>query len=222
MKARLLALGLLLANSSAAAVIVRDSYPAHWKAIADRLVSTVVQIQGDEAQHALARGSGVLIGNGLAVATLHAVAVRSGGAMVPLQELQVLVPDAGRFGAHVVDAVPELDLALLLLSDEGKNLAAAPLATEVPAEGDLLIAMGTSDDAVTVIGMVVSRVSGELFTLDSKHAADSRFWGGPLFDEQGRLAGIQLASASGSKAVSARLIQRMLDRRRFGAPSGPR
>jgi len=153
---------------------------------------------------------------------LHAVAVRSGGTMVPLQEIQVLVPEAGRFGARVVDALPELDLALLRLSEEGAHLAAAPLAIEVPSEGDLLIAMGSADDAISIVGVVVSRVNGELFTLHSEHAADSRFWGGPLFDGQGRLAGIQLPSANGSMAVSARLIQRMLDRRRLGSPSGSR
>jgi len=212
MKSHLLVLGLVLGGSAAASVIVRDPR-AQWKAIADRLFGTVVQVQRDEAQQPFARGSGVLIGNGLVVTTLHAVASRSGNRMVPVQDLEVLVPDAGRIGARVVDALPDLDLALLLLSSEGKSLSAAPLATEVPAAGDRLIAMGSSQDEVSVIGMIVSRVSGELFTLDSNKTADSRFWGGPLFDEQGRLAGIQLASANGSKAVSARVIQRMLDRR---------
>jgi len=210
MKSHLLVLGLVLGGSAAASVIVRDPR-AQWKAIADRLFTTVVQVQRAEAQQPFARGSGVLIGNGLAVTTLDAVASRSGNGMV--QDLGVLVPDVGRVGARVVDTVPELDLALLLLSSEGKSLSAAPLATEVPAAGDPLIAMGSSQDEVSVIGMIVSRVSGELFTLDSNKTADSRFWGGPLFDEQGRLAGIQLASANGSKAVSARVIQRMLDRR---------
>jgi len=210
MKSHLLVLGLVLGGSAAASVIVRDPR-AQWKAIADRLFTTVVQVQRDEAQRPSARGSGVLIGNGLAVTTLDAVASRSGNGMV--QDLGVLVPDVGRVGARVVETVPELDLALLLLSSEGKSLSAAPLATEVPAAGDPLIAMGSSQDEVSVIGMIVSRVSGELFTLDSNKTADSRFWGGPLFDEQGRLAGIQLASANGSKAVSARAIQRMLDRR---------
>src|SRR6185295_6505446 len=212
MKSHLLVLGLVLGGSAAASVIVRDPR-AQWKAIADRLFTTVVQVQRDEAQRPSARGSGVLIGNGLAVTTLDAVASRSGNGMVPAQDLGVLVPDVGRVGARVVDALPDLDLALLLLSSEGKSLSAAPLATEVPAAGDRLIAMGSSQDEVSVIGMIVSRVSGELFTLDSNKTADSRFWGGPLFDEQGRLAGIQLASANGSKAVSARAIQRMLDRR---------
>jgi S1-C subfamily serine protease len=214
MKARLLGLALALGGSSAASVIVRTP---PWKAIADRMVSTVVQVQGDEPEQAPAR-AGVLIGNGLAVTTLREVAIRSGNGAAPFHELQVLLPDGSRVSARVVETLPELDLALLLLSSESAQLAAAPLATEVPAEGDLLIAMGTGQEEISVIGMVVSRVSGDVFALDSKRAADSRFWGGPLFDEQGRLAGIQLASVNGLKAVSARLIQRMLDRRGRAAP----
>jgi len=86
-----------------------------------------------------------------------------------------------------------------------------------------LIAMGAADDAIEVTGVIVSRVSGELFTRASRRTIDSRFWGGPLFHEQGPLVGILLASVSGTKAVSARVIQRVLDRRGLsGGPSGPR
>ena len=125
------------------------------------------------------------------------------------------------------DGVPhtptQADLAILLLSDKGATLVGAPLATEVPAEGDRLIAMGAADNAIEVTGVIVSRVSGELFTRASRRTIDSRFWGGPLFDEQGRLVDILLASVSGTKAVSARVIQRVLDRRGLsGGPSGPR
>ena len=127
-------------------------------------------------------------------------------------------------GSEGVPHTPtQADLAILLLSDKGATLVGAPLATEVPAEGDRLIAMGAADNAIEVTGVIVSRVSGELFTRASRRTIDSRFWGGPLFDEQGRLVGILLASVSGTKAVSARVIQRVLDRRGLsGGPSGPR
>src|SRR6267142_2017283 len=138
MMARLASLGLALGGPAYAAVIVPDP-AARWKAIAERLFSTVVQVHGDESQHAaVSSASGVLIGEGLAVTTLEAVAV---------------------------------------------------------------------------MGVVVSHVSGEVFTLASKRAIDARFRGGPLFDDRGRLAGILQVSEDGARAVSARAIQRMLDLR---------
>ena len=52
---------------------------------------------------------------------------------------------------------------------------------------------------------------------------DSRFWGGPLFDAEGRLVGIQLTSVGSSKAISVRVIQQMLDQRPLtrGSPAPP-
>jgi TRAP-type mannitol/chloroaromatic compound transport system substrate-binding protein len=73
--------------------------------------------------------------------------------------------------------------------------------------------MGAADGSVSVLGVVVSSVNGDLFTLLSKRIMDSRFWGGPLFDSRGQLAGIQLTSMGPSKAISARTIQWLLDQR---------
>src|SRR5262249_25680637 len=123
---------------------------------------------------------------------------------------------AGPVDARVMDSSVELDLAILVFPDKAADAPAAPLSTEPPAEGDLLIAMGTGDDAVAVMGVVVSNVSGDLFTLISKRAIDARFRGGPLFDEKGRLVGVLQVSEDGSQAVSARAIQRMLDLRALG------
>src|SRR5258705_407029 len=59
----------------------------------------------------------------------------------------------------------------------------------------------------------VSAVDGDVFRLVSKRTTDSRFWGGPLFDAQGRLVGVQLTSLAGSKAISARVILRLIEER---------
>jgi hypothetical protein len=214
MNRRALALGLILCGASGAAVIAPDAN-AQWKAIIDRLLPTVIQVRGENEQGTATSGSGVLLGNGLAVTTLHAAALPSDGGMVPVSRLEVLVPDAGTVGARVLDVLPDLDLAILLLSEKGPPMAGAPLATQMPDEGNQLIAMGTADDTIEARGMVVSQIDGELFTLVGKRATDSRFWGGPLFDGQGRIVGIQLTSVSGAKAVSAKVIQRILDRHRL-------
>ena len=83
--------------------------------------------------------------------------------------------------------------------------------------------MGAADNAIEVTGVIVSRVSGELFTRASRRTIDSRFWGGPLFDAEGRLVGIQLTSVGSSKAISVRVIQQMLDQRPLtrGSPAPP-
>ena len=223
MKTRLLALGVALAGAARASVILPDS-DNRWKAVADKLFSTVIVVQGQEAQETVSYGSGVLIGNGLAITTLHAVSTTApDGRMTPLRDVRVLVADVGPIDARVIAGVPEIDLALLLLPDRGASLAGAPLASEVPEQGDLLVAMGAADEAVTVRGVVVSSVSGDFFALTSKRMIDSRFWGGPLFDGQGRLVGIQLTSLGGPKAISVRVIQRLLDQRgvTLGSPAPP-
>jgi len=83
--------------------------------------------------------------------------------------------------------------------------------------------MGAGDDAITALGVVVSSVNGDLFALTSKRMIDSRLWGGPLFDAEGRLVGIQLTSVGSSKAISVRVIQQMLDQRPLtrGSPAPP-
>lgn len=207
-----------------AAVVLPSDPGTMWKSVADRLLSTVIEVHGQKAHETIRYGTGVLIGNGLAITTLHAVALPSAnGRMTPLEEVQVLVPDAGPMDAQVITGVPDLDLAILLLPGQATSLEGARLATGVPVQGDGLIAMGAANDAITAVGVVVSAVDGDLFALASKGMIDSRYWGGPLFDAQGRLAGIHLTSMGASKAISAPAIQRLLDQRPVipGSPSLP-
>jgi Trypsin-like peptidase domain len=215
MDARLLALALAASGAARAAVTLpSDAAAGPWKSVADRLHSTVIEVRGQVAPETVTYGTGVLIGNRLAVTTLHAVALPSSdGKMNPLDHVQVVVPGVGPMEAHVIAGAPELDLAILALPDGAAWLESASLATDSPEEGEPLVAMGTGDDAITVLGVVVTGVDGDLFGLASKRMIDSRFWGGPLYDSRGRLAGVQLTSIGPSKAVSARVIRRMLDER---------
>src|SRR5262249_29446194 len=154
MTGRLLLLGVALAGAAQASVILPDS-DARWKAVSDKLISTVIEGQGQQAEDTVSFAAGVLLGNGLAITTLHAVAQPSNsGQMTPLRDVRVLVPDVGPLDARVMAGVPELDLAVLLLPDRAASLTGAPLATEVPAEGDLLVAMGAGDDEITGRGGV--------------------------------------------------------------------
>jgi len=217
MDARLLALALALGGAARAAVTLPSDSGAAWKEVADRLHSTVIEVHGQVAEDSVSYGTGVLIGNRLAVTTLHSVAVLSStGKMTPLQNVQVVVPAVGAMEAHVIAGAPELDLAILALPDGAAWLEGASLATDAPEQGEALVAMGTGDDAITVVGVVVTSVDGDMFGLASKRLIDSRFWGGPLYDSRGRLAGVHLTSIGPSKAVSARVIQRLLDQRGVG------
>lgn len=219
MNVRSLALAVAVCGAAHGSVIVRGE-PDRWKAIADHLYATVVQVQGIEARQIVARGTGVLIGDSLAVTTLHSVTVPSGTSRMVVRDIRILAPTAGAIDAQLIDAFPELDLALLRLEGAGGALAGAALAAKVPAVGDRMVAMGTGDDAIAGIGVVVTDVEGDVISLASQRTLDSRFWGGPLFDAQGRLAGIQLTGVLATRAVTARVIRALIDRRRL--PDGPR
>jgi S1-C subfamily serine protease len=221
MNARLLALTLLGGAAHAAVVVPDDG--GRWKAVADRVHSTVIQVDAGEGENTVSYGAGVLIGNGLAVTTLHSVALPSAsGKLTSLPEVRVLVQDVGPVQARVVIEAPDLDLAILRLSGVGAGLSGAQLASDPPVEGELLVAMGAGDGAVTALGVVVSSVTGDLFALASKRMIDSRFWGGPLFDADGRVVGIHLTSLAGPRAISVRVIQRMLERSELGPDSAAR
>jgi S1-C subfamily serine protease len=229
MKTRLLALAAAIGGAAHAAVIIPADPAAAWKAVADRRYPSVIEVRGlaavpgggPEVPAKISSGAGVLIGNGLAVTTFHAVASPSAnGTMLVAPVVEVLVSDAGPMEVRVIASAPGLDLAVLAMPDSASSVEAAPFATESPAQGDGLVAMGAADEAITVVGVVVSGVKGDILALASNRTLDSRYWGGPLFDARGRLAGIQLTSVGPAQAISARAIQRLLDQR-AATPSSP-
>jgi S1-C subfamily serine protease len=222
MNARLLALALALAGGTRAAVILR-SPEAALKTVADKLHSTVIDVSGRvhvaedggaPVAERVTHGTGTLLANGFAVTTLHAVALpSSAGKLIPLEDVEVQVASGNSMPAQVIAGAPDLDLAILSLPAEAASLEAAPLSTDAPTEGDPLVAMGVDGDAVVVVGVSVVGVSGDILSVGGNRILDSRFWGGPLYDERGRLAGVELMSLGPSKAISASFIQRLLDQR---------
>ena len=175
------------------------------KEVADRLHETVIEVHGTAAAAAGVEtptfGSGVLIGGGLALTTLHTVA---GGGNVEVQ-----VQGAGTLVAKVVGGFPQIDLAVLRL-DNAAALPSATLADQPPAAGDALIAMGADEDAVSAVGVSVVAVNGDLLVLGSNRRIDSRFWGGPIFDTQGRLVAIVVATLTVPGAVTASSLRTLL------------
>jgi S1-C subfamily serine protease len=192
-------------GAHAAVVIPQNDGGTAFKSVADRVHSSVVAVRAQAAlpvaegngPQAVVQtpsfGTGVLLGNGLAVTTLHTVGNLLPGRVVPWNDIEVLVPDAGFVGATLVGWFPDLDLAVLRLASARAG-ESVELADTSPPVGEALLAMGTDDDAVTVIGVNVAAVKGDQLLLSSPRRIDSRYWGGPLFDIHGRLAGINLPS----------------------------
>jgi S1-C subfamily serine protease len=194
-----------------AAVVLGGAEPSatakQLKDVADRLHATVIEVRSSAAASAdvetATYGSGVLIGDGLALTTLHTV---SGGG-----KIEVLAPAGGTVTAKLAGGFPQIDLAVLRL-DDAAALPSAPLADQPPAVGDALIAMGTDDDVVTAVGVTVAAINGDLLVLASNRRVDSRFWGGPIFDTQGRLVAIGIATLAQPGAVTAAALRTLLER----------
>lgn len=185
-----------------AAVVLGGSDTAkQLKDVADRFHDTVIEVRATGAAVPM-YGTGVLIGGGLALTTLHTVS--SAGAV------EILVQGGAPVAARVVGGFPHVDLAVLRLDAPGA-LPSAPLADQAPAVGDALIAMGTDEDAVDAVGVNVAAVKGDLLVLASTRRVDSRFWGGPIFDTQGRLVAISLSTIALPGAITASAVRSMLD-----------
>jgi len=184
-----------------AAVVIPSDPQAELKVVADKAHSAVLEVRaeavvavpGDGGETMVPTstfGTGVLVGNGLAVTTLHTVGMVAPGKFVAWKNIEVLLPEHGVVSGELLGWYPEYDLAVLRVPDAVD--APPALATELPARGAPLLAMGADDQAVNVVGVQLAGVSGNVLLLTSAHAVDSRYWGGPVFDSQGRLAGITL------------------------------
>ena len=217
---------LLLASaaslSARAAVVVSPDPQTEFKSVADRLHSTVIVVRaraavavptGNDAEGIVQTpsfGTGVLIGDGLAITTLHTVGAVLPGRMAAWTEIEALLQDSAPVGAKIIGWFPELDLAVLRLA-ETSSTAPVALASEVPATGERLLAMGADDDVVSVVGVTLAAARGDQLILTSARRVDSRYWGGPIFDIHGRLVGITVPSVT-PKAVSALAIGALLER----------
>ncbi|HEX4386141.1 MAG TPA: serine protease [Myxococcales bacterium] len=196
-----------------AAVIINQSQDAtKLRSVADRLHSSVIEVKATREDEEASWGTGVLLGNGLALTALHSVGtVAADGQVTPLGTIDAVVYDHGEVRAHVVAAAPELDLALLRL-ESGNSIAAAPLAGEAPSVGDHLVAMGARNEEIVAAGVTVSVSEDDgslVFT--SPRKVDSRFWGGPVFDGQGQLTAMTLHSRGSIRAVSIASLRSLID-----------
>lgn len=213
-----------------ALVTLGDAQP-DLKSVADRLHSTVVVVRAiapvavgaDNSNDVLGTatlGTGVLVGDGVIVTTLHTIGVVLPGRVSAWSNIEALIQDEGSFAAEVVAWFPEVDLAILRISLTAP-VARVPFAGDPPERGDRLLVMGAGEDTVNAVGAVVAGVAGDLIFMASTHAIDSRSWGGPVLDAKGQLAGISLPSTTTPRALTSAAVRRLLDRVRVDREGTP-
>jgi S1-C subfamily serine protease len=198
-----------------------DKVRATVVGIRARTLVTVKGPEGEEQRSATALGSGVAVGPSLILTSLHVIAVtRQGGPLETVEEIEALFPRLGAISAHVVAIDPALDLALLKLDTAVSTQATASLAEGAAGQGELL-ALGVLDGdlvAVPVQRLAATervRPAGTPAAL-LRLATDlgSAFWGSPLFDAEGRLAGMVVAAVPGRPAAQpAAALRKLLEGR---------
>jgi S1-C subfamily serine protease len=226
--ARLLCAILSVAGTASASVVVPLPYHPDLQAVADQVHGLAVQIRarafvaeqtdgGLRVHEATSSASGVLVGDRLVLTSLGAVALQGpNGAMQPASEIEVVVDDVGPLPAQFVSSDRGLDVAVLLLPEEARDLPAASLAADDPNAGDGLLAVGVEGDSIRAIGVLLEHVAlgddpGP--RLHTDHPLPPALWGGPLFDDRGHLVGITTrADDAGSTGVSISLLRPLLRR----------
>jgi S1-C subfamily serine protease len=160
-----------------------------------------------------------LIGDGLVLTSLSAIAFRNGsGQLEPPAAIEVVTDQVGIVPARFVSGDPALDLAVLQLPDQLRELDGATLTPSDPTVGENMIAIGAEGNSLYVVGVDLERVefaSGGGARLYVNRALPPSFWGGPLFDAEGRLAGVSTRPASASDAgyaLPASIFHALIDR----------
>jgi hypothetical protein len=224
-----LVMSLLQATPASASVreLLRPAPSPALRAVADRVEEQVVQIHSRatlavrnalgelEPRTASLAGAGVLIGNGLALASLH-VALLAGadGALAQVDQIAIAVPNHGIYQAALLGGDLEMDVGLFQLLG-APDMEGAALAPGDPALGDTVVALGSARDYTTAVGSAVTsvQISGGLavrFLLAAP--LGSVFWGGPVFDSDGELCGLLSPAADGSiAAVPVSLLRRVIE-----------
>ena len=91
-----------------------------------------------------------------------------------------------------------------------------PAFGEPASAGDGMVALYVDGDSIKAVGLLLERIApgdDARPRLQTDHALPAPFWGGPLFDDRGQLAGINTRStgAEGS-AVPVSLLRALLRR----------
>jgi S1-C subfamily serine protease len=218
-----------------AAVVVPLPHRPELQAVADRVHAFTVQVRARAfiAEHsdgglrmhdAVSVVSGVLVGDGLVLTALSAVALRGrDGALQPVNEIEVTVDDVGPMPARLVAGDTGLDVAILELPGEARSLPGASLAAEDSNVGDAMLAIGVDGDSIKAVAVLLAHVSvgdDAGARLQIEHALPPPFSGGPIFDDHGHLVGVTTPHppGGGGTAVPASLLRSML--RRFLGGSG--
>ena len=200
-----LVLALLPVSAAHASVIV--PFPRHpdLQAVADQVHGFTVQVRAIAFVVERTDGplrmrevdnlsSGVMVGEGLVLTTLSSVSLRSpDGRVQPADQLAVLVEDVGPMPARLLAGDTDLDVAVLQLPDQARSLPGATLAADDPSAGDGMVALGVDGNSIKAVGLQLERIAtGDDAgpRLRTEHALPAPFWGGPLFDDRGQLAGI--------------------------------
>jgi len=219
----------VFACSAAAAVVVPGPPGPDFKPVADRVHALTVLVRARafiadrsddgrlQVHEAASSASGVLVGHGLAITDLGAVTLpRRDGQLERAAEIEVVVADVGTIPARLVGVDAALGVAVLRLPDETRTLPGASLTAGHPAAAEPMIAFGADDRHLTAIRVQVNDVvdgEGDAFRLQTDRAFPEPFWGGPLFDAQGRLAGLIVRpQGTGGTAIPASLLRPLVEK----------
>jgi len=217
----------LVAGSASAAVVLQNP---DFKSVADRVHALTVLVRGHAfvAEHdaeghlrveeGVSATSGVLLGRALVATDLSSVTLAGkDGKPEPVASIEVVLPEVGTVPAQVAATDPALGIAILRLPDEMREVAGAVLAAGDGGDSEARIAIGADDTHLRAIPVLVgaANASDDGAPLAIDRVLPGFFRGGPLFDEQGRLAGVIVGS---SGAVPASRLRALLDK--LAAPSG--
>jgi hypothetical protein len=202
-----------------AAVIV--STP-DFKSVADHVHALTVLVRGrafvagrDEAGHlrvdeGRSAASGVLVGAGLVLTELSSVTLPGkDGRPEPVSGIEVVIPEVGSVPGEIATIDVDAGIAVLRLPDETREIGGAVLAQRDRGENDAFIAIGADGTHLRAVPVLAGRSGGDGLRLRIDRALPDLFRGGPLFDGQGRLAGLVV---SANAAIPVSRLRPILDR----------
>ena len=191
-------------GSSVAPVASSDGTTPDWQAVAEAVRPSVVAIEVQTASGSGAGSGVVLDAEGHVLTNDHVVGDAVDGG------LRVTLSDGRVYGATIVGLDPATDLAVIQLTDPPADLVAAEIGdSDALAVGDAVMAVGNplGLDSTATTGIVsaldrpVSTAGdGEQPVVTNAIQVDAAVnpgnSGGPLFDAEGRVVGINSSIAS--------------------------